>query len=122
MKKIEEPKEIFFPAVIITASEYKKRKSVWNEYYSQANKTKAHERFVIQKEALRNGDLATVKRLAVEAENELVLGKNQIAKPLFPDPDIEKQYGRLGIKEWLEANTKPENWQALQGALTFQAD
>lgn len=101
---------IQLPSLIITLSEYNGRKKIWNEYYAKVPETRAYKRFVEQKEAMRIGDLGKVKLLAEEARQEILDGRRELTTPPWPDPDVEKRSGRLGVKEWL-LNLLDENKQ-----------
>ncbi len=117
-KQKEESKEVIFPDVIISLAEYNRRKAIWEEYYSKTKSSKAYSRLILQREALKEGDMATVKFLAEEARKEIENGES-CGVPSFPDPEIEKQYKRLGVKEWLEVTVRKDEFQALQARLAF---
>jgi hypothetical protein len=56
-------------------------KDEWNDYYEKVTYTPAYKRFILQKEAMKNGDLAKVKDIAIEARKALKEGKTHIPKP-----------------------------------------
>lgn len=86
------------PQELITSAEFAYRKRVWNEYYTKARQSRTYQRFLEQRAAFKQGDMATVRRIAAEAREDLLSGRF-LPKPPFPDPDLERVYGRLGIKE-----------------------
>lgn len=108
-RKTAEQKTQKPPQELITATEFAYRKRVWGEYYAKARQSQSYQRFLEQQVALKRGDIATVRRIAAEAREDLLNGRF-LPKPPFPDPDLERVYGRLGIKEvWerqLEIATK----------------
>lgn len=86
------------PQELITAAEFVYRKRVWGEYYDKSKQSQSYQRFLEQRAAFKQGDMATVRRIAAEAREDLLNGRF-LPKPPFPDPDLERVYGRLGIKE-----------------------
>ncbi|GEM_PF-1676166 len=97
--KKEEKKVLRVPDLLITPYEFNRRKRIWDEYYAKVKTTHAYKRFIKQNEAFKNGDFVTVKRLALEAKQEIIDGKHELIKPTFPDPELERVYGRLGIRK-----------------------
>lgn len=97
-RKTTEPKQQKPPQELVTAVEFARRKRVWGEYYAKARQSHSYQRFLEQRAAFKQGDMATVRRIATEAREDLLNG-NFLPKPPFPDPDLERVYGRLEIKE-----------------------
>lgn len=97
--RIEEKKTVRTPEVLISVAEFNKRKVAWNEYYGRVRNTRAYHRFVEQRNAYKSGDKQTFNRLYEEAKQARIDGISELAKPPFPDPDVERVYGRLGIGE-----------------------
>lgn len=115
----KETKEVVFPNVVITLSEFNKRKTAWNNYYTKVLETKAYKRFMNQRLAFEDGDIFMVKRLASEALSDLENGYKELEEPKFSDPQIEIQYNRLGVKEWIEPTLKAEQKSLLEASLIF---
>lgn len=78
--------------VLISAGEFERRKQAWKDYFDKVHESRAYLRFKEQKEALLKGDLATVKRLAAEAKEDLNSKTDWIEKPHFPDTDWQHYY------------------------------
>jgi len=97
-RKTTEPKQQKPPQELVTAAEFARRKRVWGEYYAKAQQSHSYQKFLEQRAAFKRGDMTTIRRIATEARGDLLNG-NFLPKPLFPDPDLERVYGRLGIKE-----------------------
>ncbi len=96
----DQQKPLVIPKELITSSEFGFRKRAWDDYYAKARESYAAQRFFLQRDALRAGDIAAVKAFAEEARQELLNGTaSTIPMPSFPDPELEMIYGRLGIKE-----------------------
>lgn len=115
-------KEKYFklPEVVITLSEFNRRKKEWTEYYEAVKHTRSYERFFEQKEALRSGDLTKVKILAEEARQQMI-NQDYLPKPEFPDPELELQYHRIGVREWL-VNYYPERKNEIEAKMIFDPD
>jgi len=89
------------PKELISAKEFARRKSIYEQYYQRVREGEVSKKFFKQREALRNGDMATFKRLQQEIADDRFDGK-MIPAPPFPNPEIESVYGRLGISEYWE--------------------
>lgn len=86
------------PKELITREEYTRRKKIWQDIYVKARQGISYQRFLRMKEAVRTGDIATVRRVRAEIDSARINGRGH-PEPPFPDPDLEMVYGRLGIKE-----------------------
>jgi len=89
------------PKELISANEFARRTKVWEQHYDKAKESEGYKQLMKQRQALKEGDMAKFRKLAQEAREAITNGKvsNQ---PPFPDPNLEKLYGRLGIKEYWE--------------------
>lgn len=97
-KQPDEKQTFKVPKELITREEYTRRRSVWQDIYAKARQGATYQRFLRMKEAVRTGDIATVRKIRAEIENARINGRGY-SEPPFPDPDLEMVYGRLGIKE-----------------------
>lgn len=97
--KKNEKQVLKVPKELISASEFAKRKRVWEQHYTKAKESDGYKRLIKQKQALRDGNMAAVKKLAWEAREAITNG-TVTPQPPFPDPDLERLYGRLGVKEY----------------------
>jgi len=89
------------PKELISSQEFSRRKRAWQECYANARESEAYKRFLRMREAVKNGDMATVRRLRAEISEVRDKGDYN-SKPPFPDPNLEMTYGRLGVKEYWE--------------------
>jgi hypothetical protein len=53
----------------------------WNDYYEKVSYTPAFKRFILQREAMKKGDLARVKDIAKVSSKAVKEGKTHIPKP-----------------------------------------
>ena len=53
--------------VLVSGIEWKRRKQEWDDYYVKVRESVSYKRFVVQKDAYLQKDMATVKKLAEEA-------------------------------------------------------
>jgi hypothetical protein len=84
----------------ITLTEFNRRKTIYNEYYTRCRDTKAYARFCAIREAFMRGDKNMVQALAEEARQALADGVKEVATPPFPDPEGQRRLHYLGIEEW----------------------
>lgn len=99
--KSKEKEMLRVPKELISAKEFARRRSVYEQYYQKVRESEISKKFFKQREALRNGDMATFKRLQQEIADDRFNGK-MIPAPPFPNPEIESVYGRLGVSEYWE--------------------
>lgn len=71
-----------------------KIRSQWEEYYKAVRSTYAYERFLIQKDALKAGDIGTVKGLAEEARQQRINEDWELQMPTGTDP-FEFDFGAI---------------------------
>lgn len=72
-------------SVLISEAEFFVRRKFWDTYYDAVRKSLCFKRFVMQKDAMKNGNLALVRQLAAEARAERLVKKDWIKPPPFPD-------------------------------------
>ena len=92
---------LIVPKELISSQEFSKRKRAWQECYANARESEAYKRFLRMREAVKNGDMATVRRLRAEISEVKDKGDYNSKLP-FPDPNLETTYGRLGVSEYWE--------------------
>ena len=93
------------PKELISASEFARRKRVWQQHYDKAQESDAYKLLMKQRQALKEGDMVKFRKLAQEAKEAVENGKVN-SQPPFPDPNLEKLYGKLGIKEHWDKKIK----------------
>lgn len=105
MKNDKDKKKLVVPFEIITSDEYDKRVKAYEKIYEDARKSKAFERYQKMREAWKAKKWDEVKKLKEEAHKEVM--ENEREDPLpYPDPDIAKMKGELGVKEFWEQQIK----------------
>jgi len=87
------------PQELITAEEFARRKKIWQDIYAKARQGVSYQRYLRMREAVRTGDIATIRRIRAEIANARINGRGS-SEPPFPDPELEMVYGRLGVKEY----------------------
>jgi hypothetical protein len=120
MIKKPEKKEFKIPSHVISQAEFNRRKMDWMEYYAKVKGTKAYQRYLNQQEAVKNKDWTLVKQLAKEGKEVLHDQTQEIVMPYNPDPEVEIQYDRLGVQEWIEATLKESDKKTFQERLIFE--
>jgi len=98
-KQPNEKQVLKVPKELITAEEFARRKKVWQDIYAKARQGISYQRYLRMKEAVRTGDIATIRKIRTEIANARVNGRSA-SEPPFPDPELEMVYGRLGVKEY----------------------
>jgi len=103
--KSDEKQILKVPKELVTAAEFARRRKIWQDIYAKARKGVSYQRFLRMKEAVRVGDIATIRKIRAEIDNARINGRGN-TEPPFPDPDLEMVYGRIGIKENWEDKIK----------------
>lgn len=90
--------------ILVSQQEYDRRSAIWLKYYEDVRGTRAYKRYAEQREAFLRNDMATVKRLGLEARSQLTKRVNEdgyeewyqpvleLEKPHFPDPGSWNHY------------------------------
>jgi len=87
------------PQELINAEEFARRKKIWQDIYAKARQGISYQRYLRMREAVRTGDIATIRRIRAEIANARINGRIA-SEPPFPDPELEMVYGRLGVREY----------------------
>lgn len=99
--KSKEKEVLRVPKELISAKEFTRRESIYEQYYQRVREGEVSRKFFKQREALQNGDMATFKKLQEEIA-DVRFNEKMIPAPPFPNPQIESVYGRLGVSEYWE--------------------
>lgn len=98
-KKVESKTKSIYQEYTSLNDFYARRKA-WVDYYAKVPTTRAYKRFKEGHEALKTGQMATIKLLAEEAREDLINDVRELTQPPYPDPELERRYKRLEVYEW----------------------
>lgn len=97
-KDTDEKQVLKIPKELITAAEFARRRKIWQDIYAKARQGVSYQRFSRMREAVKVGDVVTIRKIQAEIDNSRINSRGNTELP-FPDPELEMVYGRIGIKE-----------------------
>lgn len=93
--------------VLISTKEFDRRKAQWDIYYEKVRETIPYKRFIAQKKAMKENNLALVRAFAEKAREELKTKNDWLPTPPFPDDSWPKYRTVEGEEKRLEMLKMP---------------